>query len=142
MTFWAHVFLGIIAAATLVMALIQLGALMYGWRLARQVTNLVVRIEEEIKPLAASLRRRDARGRRRGDAGRARVDGLFADHHTICRPPGGQRVVAAPVREEPPDEGVGSAGSVVGMATPADTGQHTGGRGRAVHRVGSLRRLT
>ena len=54
MTFWGHVFLGVIAGATLVMALIQVGALLYGWVLARRVSRLVDRIEDRIRPGMAS----------------------------------------------------------------------------------------
>lgn len=104
MTFWAHLFLGIIAVATLVMALTQVGALVYGWMLGRQMTRLVVRIEEELKPLSASF---NAVGR---DAARAsslavaqveRVDRLFAELTARVEQTAEavQRAVVAPIRE-------------------------------------------
>ena len=43
MTFWAEVFLGVIALATLTMAAIQVGVIVYGWTLARRVNRLLVR---------------------------------------------------------------------------------------------------
>jgi len=44
------VFLGVIALATLVMATVQLGIIVYGARLARRVDRLVDVVETEIKP--------------------------------------------------------------------------------------------
>ena len=42
--------LGLIAAATLVMAIVQVGVIIYGARLARRVNRLVDVVEQEIKP--------------------------------------------------------------------------------------------
>lgn len=55
MSFWTELFLGVIAAATLVMALIQMSVIVYGWMLARRISHLVAQIEREMKPLADSL---------------------------------------------------------------------------------------
>ena len=44
------VFLGVIAVATLVMALVQVGLIIFAARLARKVDHLVAVIETEIKP--------------------------------------------------------------------------------------------
>jgi hypothetical protein len=44
------VFLGAIAVATVLMALVQVGIIVYGARLARRVDQLVTVIETEIKP--------------------------------------------------------------------------------------------
>jgi hypothetical protein len=103
-TFWAHLFLGVIAAATLVMALIQVGALVYGWMLARQMARLVVRIEEEIKPLSASFNavaRDAARASSLAVAQVERVDRLFADLTARVEQTADvvQRAVVAPIRE-------------------------------------------
>ena len=70
MTFWAEMFLGVIALATLTMAAIQVGVIVYGWTLARRVNRLLVQVEEEMKPLAENLNAiaRDA----------ARITGLAA----------------------------------------------------------------
>jgi len=79
---WGEVFLGIIAFASLLTAVMQVGALVAAARLAMRLEKVVGRIEQEIKPLAAHL---DQMGR---DATRVtalaavqveRVDALFAD---------------------------------------------------------------
>ncbi len=55
MTFWAEVFLGVIALATFTMAAIQLGVLVYGWTVARRVNRLLDQVERQMQPLADSL---------------------------------------------------------------------------------------
>jgi hypothetical protein len=50
---WSPVFLGIIAAATAIMALIQIGAIIAIVRLAMQVRDLVATIQVDIRPLIA-----------------------------------------------------------------------------------------
>lgn len=55
MSIWAEVFLGIIALATLTMAAIQVGVIVYGLGVARRVNKLLTQIEQEMKPLADSL---------------------------------------------------------------------------------------
>jgi hypothetical protein len=69
-TFWAEVFLGVIALATLTMAAIQVGVIVYGWTLARRVNRLLAQVERDMKPLAENLNAitRDA----------ARISGLAA----------------------------------------------------------------
>jgi hypothetical protein len=69
-TFWAEVFLGVIALATLTMAAVQVGVIVYGWTLARRVNRLLAQVEQEMKPLAENLNAiaRDA----------ARISGLAA----------------------------------------------------------------
>jgi hypothetical protein len=54
-SFWAEVFLGIIALATLTMAAIQVGVIVYGLGVARRVDKLLTQVEQEMKPLADSL---------------------------------------------------------------------------------------
>jgi len=51
----AEIFLGIIAFSVLIMALVQIGAIYAGVRLARRVDDLAVQIDQEIKPLIANL---------------------------------------------------------------------------------------
>ena len=70
MTFWAEVFLGVIALATFTMAAIQVAVLVYGWTVARRVNRLLDQVERQMQPLAESLNAiaRDA----------ARVSGLAA----------------------------------------------------------------
>jgi len=52
-TDWSAVFLGIIAVATLVMALIQVGAIIFAARLGAQVQQLATTVQEDIRPLIA-----------------------------------------------------------------------------------------
>jgi len=54
-SFWAEVFLGVIALATFTMAAIQVGVLVYGMSVARRVNQLLTQVEQELKPLAASV---------------------------------------------------------------------------------------
>jgi hypothetical protein len=79
---WTPVFLGIIAFAVLVMAVLQVGMVVYGARLARRVTQLADRVEHQVTPVFATLQTIGA------DAARAtalaaaqmeRADRLFAD---------------------------------------------------------------
>ena len=51
---WAVFFLGVIAVATLAMAIMQIGLILYTGRLVRRVTAMVDQIEGELKPLFAS----------------------------------------------------------------------------------------
>ena len=55
MTFWAEVFLGVIALAMVTMAAVQVGAIMQGWRVARRLDRLLAQVEQEMKPLAENL---------------------------------------------------------------------------------------
>ncbi len=82
MTPWSAVFLGIIAAATVTMAIVQVGVIVAAGRLARRVDRLADQVERELKPLFEHL---NAIGR---DASRAaslaavqveRADRLFGE---------------------------------------------------------------
>lgn len=55
MTDTAELFLGVIAVAVLVMALIQVGAIIAGFRLAKRVDRMADQLERDIKPLLANL---------------------------------------------------------------------------------------
>ncbi len=55
MTDWPTLFLAAIAAATGVMALIQIGVVIYGARLARRVNRLADRVEREIDPFLGKV---------------------------------------------------------------------------------------
>jgi hypothetical protein len=50
---WNNLFLGTIAVATLVMALIQIGALVVATRVARQVQQTLSAVHNELRPLIA-----------------------------------------------------------------------------------------
>ena len=82
MSFWAEVFLGIIALATLTMAAIQVGVIIYGVGMVRRVNRLLTQVEQEMKPLADSLNviARDAARISSLAAGQVeRVDRLVSD---------------------------------------------------------------
>jgi hypothetical protein len=81
-THWAELFLGVIAAATLVTAIAQVGVLVAAGRLARRLERLTDKIDRELTPFFGHV---NAIGR---DASRAaalaaaqveRADQLFAD---------------------------------------------------------------
>lgn len=55
MTDTGELFLGIIAFAVMIMALIQVGAIVAGIRLAKRVEQMATQIDTEIKPLIANL---------------------------------------------------------------------------------------
>ena len=50
---WSDVFLGVIAVATLVMALIQIGAIIAALRLARQAQEMIQSVQRDVRPLIA-----------------------------------------------------------------------------------------
>jgi hypothetical protein len=52
-TDWNALFLGIIAFATLVMALIQIGAIVFAARIGAQVRQLASTVQQDIQPLIA-----------------------------------------------------------------------------------------
>ena len=82
MTTAAELFLGVIALSVLVMAMIQVGALVAGLRLARRVEQMSRQIDQEIKPLLTNLTQVASEAARTASlASRQveRVDALFAD---------------------------------------------------------------
>lgn len=50
---WSELFLGLIAFATVVMALIQVGAIIAALRLAKQAQAMIVTIHRDVQPLVA-----------------------------------------------------------------------------------------
>jgi hypothetical protein len=50
---WNEIFLGVIALATLIMALIQVGAIVFAARLGRQVQQLMTTVQQDVRPLIA-----------------------------------------------------------------------------------------
>jgi hypothetical protein len=81
-SFWAEVFLGVIALATFTMAAIQVGLIVYGLGVARRVNRLLSQVEQEMRPLAESVNTiaRDAARISSLAAGQAeRVDRLVSD---------------------------------------------------------------
>ena len=53
MSEWSGVFLGIIAIATLMMAVIQVGAIVAVLRIARQAQDMLTSVQRDVKPLIA-----------------------------------------------------------------------------------------
>jgi len=52
---WSGVFLGIIALAVSVMAIVQVGVVVFGARLANRVEQISQQVDREIKPLLVNL---------------------------------------------------------------------------------------
>ena len=100
----SEVFLGVIAVATLAMAIVQVGVLVAAGRLARRVDRLVDQLEHELKPALLHLNaigRDVSRAVALGTAQVERVDQLLADlamrlEDTLAALQAG---VAAPLRE-------------------------------------------
>jgi hypothetical protein len=97
-------FLGAIALATLVMAAIQVGAIVYGARMARRIEELVGRVERDVAPVIDKLQVMS------GEASRAaslaalqveKVDRLVTDvSQRVDRTmTAAQRALVAPARE-------------------------------------------
>lgn len=55
MSGWSEVFLGIIAVATLLMAVVQVGVIIGLLRTARQAQQLLVTVQQEIRPLVSKV---------------------------------------------------------------------------------------
>jgi hypothetical protein len=50
---WSDVFLGVIAAATVIMALVQIGAIITALKLSRQAQQVLQSVHQEVRPLIA-----------------------------------------------------------------------------------------
>jgi hypothetical protein len=50
---WSEVFLGVIASATLIMAVIQIGAIVAALRLAKQAQQMIASVQQDVRPLIA-----------------------------------------------------------------------------------------
>lgn len=71
-----EIFLGVIAFAVLVMALIQVGAIFAGIRLARRVDQIATQLETEIKPLIGNLTNLSSEAARAASLAARQVDRL------------------------------------------------------------------
>jgi len=81
-TFWAEVFLGVIALATFTIAAVHVGVIVGGWVVARRVNRLLGQVEQQIQPLVESVNAigRDAARITAMATGQAeRVDRLVTD---------------------------------------------------------------
>lgn len=103
-TFWPQLFLGVIAFATLTMALIQVGLGVGAWLIARRVARLIQQLERELKPLTENVNamaRDAARATSLATAQVERVDRLFTEltarveqtAHAV------QRTILSPLRD-------------------------------------------
>jgi putative heme degradation protein len=69
-----NVFLGIIAAAVLVMAIIQVAAIVFAARAAQRVGDAVARFEQNVQPIVANLQKVSADAARASDAAAVQVE--------------------------------------------------------------------
>ena len=82
MTFWAEVFLGVIALATLTIAVVHVGVVVGGWMMARRVNQLLSQVERQMQPLVESVNaiaQDAARVTALATTQAERVDGLITD---------------------------------------------------------------
>lgn len=82
MNTWSVVFLGVIACSTLIMALIQVGAIVYSARLARRIEVLLGKLEQDIQPMLERVTEISTEAARMSALATQqveRVDQLFAD---------------------------------------------------------------
>jgi hypothetical protein len=101
---WGAIFLGVIAVSTLVMAAIQVGAIVYAARLGRRVEQLSEQIERDIRPVLVNLVSISTNAVRASDLAVAQVqraDGVFSDlterlDQTLSLV---QAAIIAPIRE-------------------------------------------
>jgi hypothetical protein len=103
-TEWGTVFLGVIAAATLAMAVVQVGAVIAAARLAKRVERLADEVHAEIKPLVARAHAIAEDAQRAASLAAAqveRVDAMMSDLARRVDETAGvlQRAIVAPVRE-------------------------------------------
>jgi len=103
-TDWNQIFLGVIAIATLIIALGQVALLITASRLARQLATIANVLEQELKPLFAQIQRilTDAsKAVALATAQMERVDQLFADLVTRCDAVAGliQDTLSGPLRQ-------------------------------------------
>ena len=106
MSFWGEVFLGVIAVATLVMAIGQVALMVTAGRLARRLGRLADVLDHEVKPLFVQLNalaREASRATSLATAQVERADKLFGD--VVARFEAAldalQHAVAAPLRHGP-----------------------------------------
>jgi hypothetical protein len=100
----AEVLLGVIAVAVAVMAIVQVGAIVAGLRVARRVERLAADIDTSVKPLLANLTTMTAEASRAATLAAAqveRVERMFVDvsgriEHTLAA---AQGFMAGPARD-------------------------------------------
>lgn len=101
---WSGVFLGVIAVAVTVMAIVQVGVVIFGARLAKRVEQIAQQVDREIKPLLVNLNvvgQEAARAAELAALQVERVDALFADVASRVEETAAslQSAIIAPARE-------------------------------------------
>jgi ribosomal protein L17 len=101
---WDSVFLGLIAAATLLMALLQVGAVIAAARVAKRLERLADEVQREVRPLIARATEVAEEARRAAALAAQqveRLDRLLADVSLRVSETADllQRSVATPIRE-------------------------------------------
>ena len=79
---WSEVFLGVIAVATLALAIVQVGVFVVAGLAVRRVTRLIATVEEELRPIFGhvnAIARDASRATALATAQVERADKLFAD---------------------------------------------------------------
>ena len=104
MSDWPTLFLAAIAAATGAMALIQIGVVIYGARLARRVNRLADRVEREIDPFMGKVQEMSSDATRATKLAVAQVERADQLMATLARRSEetldvAQRVLVAPARQ-------------------------------------------
>ena len=82
MSGWSEVFLGVIAVATLALAIVQVGVFVVAGLAVRRVTRLISTVEEELRPIFGhvnAIARDASRATALATAQVERADKLFAD---------------------------------------------------------------
>ena len=82
MSEWAGVWLALIALSTLIMALIQVGAIVYGALAARRLETMLGRVEQDLKPILEQAHRVSTEAARMSALATSqveRVDQVFTD---------------------------------------------------------------
>lgn len=74
MSIWTEVFLGVIAAATLAIAVVQVGVLVAAGRLARRLDQLATLVEQELRPVFGHLNAIGRDGSRAASLATAQVE--------------------------------------------------------------------
>jgi hypothetical protein len=79
---WSDVFLGVIALATLIMAVIQVGAIVAAARIAKQAQQTLATVQQELKPLVSKAQNVAEEASRTAAVARAqaeKMDKLLSD---------------------------------------------------------------
>ena len=82
---WALVFLGVIAVATMVMAAILVGAIIYGARAAQRLDQMLGRVEHDLKPVLERARQVSEDAARMSALASVQVERVDEVFHNLSR---------------------------------------------------------